>query len=156
MTPKALWIKQNEPHVWKNALHICEYQDYINYKLTGIICASSCNAAARWHWDGEECVDDDYNSFVDSGEFKSEDTSTDSSNQYRGRPMSLYAKLGISELADKLPKHCIGMGSLVGHLAKEAASQLGLREGLPVAQGKCSKYRHPRDLKIYFCFSIIR
>jgi ribulose kinase len=53
MTPKALWIRQNEPDVWENAKTICEYQDYINFKLTGQMCASSCNAAARWHWDGE-------------------------------------------------------------------------------------------------------
>ena len=117
MTPKALWIKQNEPKVWDDALTICEYQDYINFKLTNVICASSCNAAARWHWDGEECVNE------------SEE------NEYKGRPMSLYAKLGMSELADKLPKKCISMGSLVGHLTKEAADDLGLNQGLPVAQG---------------------
>ena len=121
MTPKALWIKQKEPHVWKKASHICEYQDYINYKLTGIMCASSCNAAARWHWDGEECIKADSNS--------------DKNDRYRGRPMSLYAKLGMAELADKLPSKCISMGTLVGHLTKEAASDLGLEEGLPVAQG---------------------
>lgn len=123
MTPKALWIKQKEPNVWKKALHICEYQDYINYKLTGIMCASSCNAAARWHWDGEECIKTD-----SSGDSEEND-------RYRGRPMSLYAKLGMTELADKLPSKCIGMGTLVGHLTKEAASDLGLEEGLPVAQG---------------------
>ena len=122
MTPKALWIKQNEPHVWKKAVNICEYQDYINYRLTGVLCASSCNAAARWHWDGEECI-------KVSGEGDSVD------DKYRGRPMSLYKKLGMSELADKLPKDCLCMGSLVGHLTKEAASDLGLKEGLPVAQG---------------------
>lgn len=120
MTPKALWIKQNEPRVWENALNICEYQDYINYKLTGIMCASSCNAAARWHWDGENCVSSDDN---------------EQSNKYEGRPMSLYEKLGMVELADKLPKKCISMGSLVGQLTKESASHLGLNEGLPVAQG---------------------
>ena len=56
MTPKALWIRQNEPQIWEEAKTICEYQDYINYKLTNIMCASSCNAASRWHFDGEECL----------------------------------------------------------------------------------------------------
>ena len=54
MTPKALWVYQNEPQIWNEAQTICEYQDYLNYKLTGKICASSCNAASRWHWNGEE------------------------------------------------------------------------------------------------------
>jgi len=118
MTPKALWIKQNEPEIWIKAKTICEYQDYINHKLTGVMCASSCNAAARWHWDGEECI-----------------KASDDANKYPGRPLSLYKKLGMPELADKLPKTCLPMGSLVGKLQKEAAEHLGLDEGTPVAQG---------------------
>lgn len=117
MTPKALWIKQNEPDIWKKAQTICEYQDYINYKLTNRICASSCNAAARWHWDGEESV------------------LADDSDPYRGRPMSLYQKLDMDELANKLPSKCLDMGALVGRLTKQAAQDLGLTEGLLVAQG---------------------
>ena len=118
MTPKALWIRQNEPEIWEKAKTIAEYQDYINHKLTGRICASSCNAATRWHWDGEECIK----------------ICTDN-NPYPGRPLSLYKSLGIPELADKLPKECIPMGALVGYLAEDAASHLNLPAGLPVAQG---------------------
>ena len=81
------------------------------------MCASSCNAAARWHWDGEECIENDDN------------------NPYKGRPMALYQKLGMLELADKLPSKCLPMGSLVGKLTKEAAEHLNLEEGTPVAQG---------------------
>eukprot|EP00429_Kryptoperidinium_foliaceum_P017639 CAMPEP_0176044908 /NCGR_PEP_ID=MMETSP0120_2-20121206/22290_1 /TAXON_ID=160619 /ORGANISM="Kryptoperidinium foliaceum, Strain CCMP 1326" /LENGTH=805 /DNA_ID=CAMNT_0017378313 /DNA_START=309 /DNA_END=2726 /DNA_ORIENTATION=+ len=117
MTPKALWIRQNEPKVWKNAKTICEYQDFINYRLTGEICASSCNAASRWHWDGEECILDD------------------PEGQSRGRPISLYQKLGIPELADKLPTRCLPMGAKVGTLTSAAAEHLGLPEDLPVTQG---------------------
>lgn len=118
MTPKSLWIKQNEPEVWEKAKTICEYQDYINYKLTGVMCASSCNAAARWHWDGEECLKPGNNK-----------------NRFPGRPMSLYKKLGMQELAEKLPQNCLAMGSIVGKLHKEAADHLSLNEGTPVAQG---------------------
>ena len=113
MTPKALWIKENEPDIWEAAVTICEYQDYLNYKLTNVMCASSCNAAARWHWDGEECI-------------KSSDL---------GRPLSLYETLGIPELTEKLPQKCIPMGALVGQLTTDAAKHLNLPEGLPVAQG---------------------
>lgn len=116
MTPKALWIKQNEPETWAAAETICEYQDYINYKLTGIMCASSCNAAARWHWDGEECI-------------------KESNKNEPGRPTSLYRKLGMPELAEKLPNKCLPMGSLVGKLTKEAAEHLGLDQSTPVVQG---------------------
>lgn len=118
MTPKALWIRQTEPEIWDKADTICEYQDYINYKLTGRMCASSCNAAARWHWDGEECV--------------KESTDVD---PFPGRPLSLYQKLGIPELASKLPKTCLPMGTLIGGLTEDAATHLNLPVGLPVVQG---------------------
>jgi ribulose-phosphate 3-epimerase len=121
--PKSLWIRQNEPHIWDEAQTICEYQDFLNYKLTGVMCASSCNAAARWHWDGEECI-------------KEADSEAGSENKkYPGRPMSLYKTLGIPELADKLPQKCLPMGALIGLLTPEAAAHLNLPQGLPVAQG---------------------
>lgn len=118
MTCKALWLKENEPETWSKAKYICEYQDYINYQLTGKLVASSCNAASRWHWDGEECLKE----------------STDA-DPYPGRPMSLYKKLGMPELADKLPKKCLPMGSVIGGLTPEAAEHLDLPSGLPVTQG---------------------
>ena len=117
MTCKALWLKENEPDVWSKAV-LCEYQDYINYQLTGKLVASSCNAASRWHWDGEECLKD-----------------PTEANPYPGRPMSLYKKLGMPELADKLPRKCLPMGSVIGGLSPEAAKHLGLPAGLPVTQG---------------------
>jgi ribulose kinase len=108
MIPKALWIQQNEPNIWAQAT-ICEYQDYINYKLTGRMCASSCNAATRWHWNGGNSED--------------------------GRPHSLYNKLGIPELADKLPRSCLPMGAIIGPLTKEASQHMGLPQDIPVVQG---------------------
>jgi ribulose-phosphate 3-epimerase len=115
MTPKSLWIRQNEPEVWEAAKTICEYQDYINYKLTGAMCASSCNAASRWHWDGEECLRD--------------------GPGHPGRPLSMYQTLGIPELATKLPQKCLAMGALVGRLTPQAAKHLKLPIGLAVVQG---------------------
>lgn len=118
LLPKALWLAQKEPQVYQAAATICEYQDYINFKLTGELCASSCNAASRWNWDGETCI-----------------LEADATQTYPGRPLSLYQTLGIPELAEKLPKRCLPMGATVGTLTKEAAKHLGLSEGLPVIQG---------------------
>jgi len=118
MTPKALWIKQNEPEIWEKAKTICEYQDYMNYKLTGTMIASACNAATRWHWNGDECIKE-----------------ATEKNKFPGRPMSLYKKLKIPELAEKLPAKCASMGDIIGSLTHEAARHLGLNEGTPVAQG---------------------
>lgn len=117
MTSKALWIRQNEPELWEKAQTICEYQDYLNFKLTGVICASSCNAASRWHWDGEECI------------------KAPTEDSLPGRPLSLYQKLGIPELAQKLPRKCLPPGAIVGKLTAEASAHLRLPLGLTVAQG---------------------
>jgi ribulose-phosphate 3-epimerase len=112
MIPKALWLKQIEPETYARTRYICEYQDYLNYKLTGIMCASSCNAAARWHWDGVECV-----------------------NEGKGRPLSLFQKLGMPELFEKLPSKCFAMGEKIGLLSKEAAEHLKLQPNIPIIQG---------------------
>ena len=83
MLPKCLWLKEEEAATWSQATTICEYQDFINFKLTGRMCTSSCNTAARWHWDGEAAID----------------------SPSRGRPLELIQKLGMSELADKWPRY---------------------------------------------------
>ena len=48
MIPKALWLKQKKPALFASAAKICEYQDYLNLKLTGVYCASANNVAVRW------------------------------------------------------------------------------------------------------------
>lgn len=117
LLPKAMWIKETEPEVWEKAHVICEYQDYINYRLTNRMVASSCNAAVRWHHDGWEVLD---------REGKEE--------EHAGRPMGLYKALGISELANKLPKTTLAMGDVVGGLSEAASKDLGLPEGTLVVQ----------------------
>jgi hypothetical protein len=34
---------------------VCEYQDYVNLKLTGRYCASANNVAVRWHFTVGRC-----------------------------------------------------------------------------------------------------
>jgi ribulose kinase len=128
LLPKAMWMKQNEPRVWEGADVICEYQDYINHRLTGRMVASGCNAAARWHHDGWEAVRGD-----DDGGDGGDDGGDDGSS--RGRPMGLYRALGMEDLAEKLPKVTLAMGDVVGGLADSASRDLGLPPGTPVVQG---------------------
>ena len=106
MIPKALWIKENEPAIFSQARYICEYQDYINYYLTGRMCASVNNVSIRWHYDVE-----------------------------KGWPKTLLKSLDLSELLDKWPRDIVKLGDIVGGLTKEAAGELGLMENMPIAQG---------------------
>jgi len=106
MIPKALWLKQKKPALFASAARVCEYQDYLNLKLTGVYCASLNNVAVRWH-------------FVDGA-----------------APKSLLEKLNLEELLDKWPKDVLAPGARVGAgLTEAAAAHLGLPVGLPVAQG---------------------
>jgi sugar (pentulose or hexulose) kinase len=40
MIPKCLWVKENMKETWDRAVHVCEMNDYINFKLTGSLVAS--------------------------------------------------------------------------------------------------------------------
>jgi len=107
MIPKALWLARHEPAVFDAAATICEYQDYLNFHLTGSWVASINNAAVRWHYR------------ADSG----------------GWPTTLLAKLGLDALAAKWPQAVARLGEVIGGLTPRAAEHLGLPQGLPVAQG---------------------
>jgi ribulokinase len=107
MIPKALWLKQMEPETFERAATICEFQDYLNYHLTGRSVASISNAAVRWHYQSAE------------GAF----------------PSGLLGRLGLDALIEKWPDEVLPLGEVIGGLTPDAAEHLGLPTGLPVAQG---------------------
>lgn len=51
MIPKSLWLKRHAPE-FAEAEVVCEYQDWLNYQLTGKWTASRNNVAVRWHQSG--------------------------------------------------------------------------------------------------------
>ena len=121
LLPKAMWIKQHEPDVYENAEIICEYQDYLNYRLTGKMVASGCNVAARWHHDGWDVLEKNHDS--------------DDNDHNKVRPMKLYEALGMKDLAAKLPKKTLAMGDVIGTLTEQAAIDLNLPKETLVVQG---------------------
>ena len=106
MIPKALWLKENEEATFEAATYICEFQDYMNFLLTGRMCASLNNISVRWHYSTE-----------------------------RGWPTSMLRTLGLESLSSKWPQEVLKLGDVVGGLTASAAAHLGLPIGLPVAQG---------------------
>lgn len=107
MPCKALWLKRNEPENYNAADVVCEYADWITYKLTGKWTANLCNISARWYYD----------------------------SACGGFPKSLYAAIGLEDVLDKFPQEIHMMGNHLGTLTKEAAEFLGLCEDTVVAQG---------------------
>ena len=107
MPCKALWLKENEPEVYASAQHICEYVDWLTYRLTDEWTASVNIASLRWYYDRA------------SGGF----------------PVSLYRAIGLEDLLDKFPQKMLDMGSVVGGLSYQVAEELGLHPGIPIAEG---------------------
>ena len=121
MLPKCLWVKEHRPDLWSRAFHVCEKNDFINARLTGVLTASGCNVAARWNWDAEEAT-------------------REGADHLAGRPVSLLRRLGLEELLSKWPQRCVPMGSVIGPLTEAAARHLGLTPGIAVTQGGPDAY----------------
>jgi ribulokinase len=112
MIPKALWVATHEPAIYAQATTICEYTDYITWRLTGRKAASLNQASVRWH----------YNKALG------------------GVPTSLLSKLGLDALPDKWPREFVAPGEALGPLTREAAEHLGLASSVQVVQGGCDAF----------------
>lgn len=107
MLPKALWLKRNVPDDFAAADVVCEYQDWLNFQLTGNWSCSLNNVSVRWHH----------------------------SVGHGGLPSSLLKAVGLEELEQLWPESVIAPGQLVGELTTRAAEHTGLAAGTPVIQG---------------------
>jgi FGGY-family pentulose kinase len=58
----------------------------------------------------------------------------------RGWPVSLYEKLGATDLLEKFPERILPIGENVGGLRSDIAAELGLTAGTPVAEGAIDAY----------------
>jgi ribulokinase len=107
MIPKALWLARHEPDVFSRAHTICEYQDFLNWRLTGRRTASLNNASIRWHYRARA----------------------------GGWPTSLLDRLDLAELQPKWPQEVVAPGEVIGPLTARAAEHLGLSQTVLVVQG---------------------
>lgn len=110
LVPKAMWLAQHEPHVYRGAEILCEAVDFINFKLTGEWAGSRLNATCKWNYDAE---------FDGQGAFFPE----------------LFAAFGVPDLLEKLPSRIVAVGEAVGTMRAEIAAELGISGTPLVAQG---------------------
>ena len=107
MPCKALWLKKNEPDNYARADKLCEYADWITYKLTGQWTANMSNISCRWYYDSRN----------------------------GGFPKDFYDQIGLSDALEKFPQKINHLGDVLGKIKKEAAEHLGLSEDTIVGQG---------------------
>lgn len=112
MLPKSLWLKENEPDVWKRAARIAECVDWLTFRLTGRWTASLNNVTCKWNYATPE----------------------------GGWPERLLNRLGLSDLLEKWPKEVLAIAEPAGELTEKAAKEVGLRAGIPVAEGGIDAY----------------
>jgi FGGY-family pentulose kinase len=107
LVPKMMWIRDNEPDIFKEAGYIVEVQDYINYYLTGNWVASVCQATCKSNYVEER------------GGFSAD----------------FFERIGFPEFFDKAITTVLNEAEPVGKIAKETAEKLGLPENAVVYQG---------------------
>ncbi|MCS7259196.1 MAG: FGGY family carbohydrate kinase [Anaerolineae bacterium] len=112
MPCKALWVKENQPEVWAQARYVGEYVDWCMHRLTGEWVGSINNTSIRWYYD----------------------------RNTGGFPTDFYEGIGLGDLLAKFPQRILNLGEVVGTLRPEAADALGLKPGIPVAQGGADAY----------------
>lgn len=112
MLPKALWLKNHEPDVYKSADRLVECTDWIMHKLTGNWTLALNHVAVKWNY----------------------------SKPDGGWPASLIDSVELDDIFAKWPKNIVPLGRGDGVLCKKAASHLGLIAGTPVAQGGIDAY----------------
>ena len=112
MLPKALWLKRHEPEVYARAGRIVECTNWFMRRLTGEWTLSLNHVAVKWNYARPE----------------------------GGWPLKMMAATGLDDLLGKWPERIEPLGQGGATLTREAAADLGLEAGTPVAQGGIDAY----------------
>ena len=107
MPAKALWVKRHQPEIFDEAEVVCEFVDWIGFRLTGRWTASLNNTTARWYYQG----------------------------RHGGWPTDLYGAIGLDDVLELFPREILPLGERQGELTPEVAAAIGLNAGTSVAQG---------------------
>lgn len=111
-TPKLLWLLENRPAVFDDAWQFFDLTDFLTWRSTGDLARSTCTVTCKWTYLAHERRwDDSYFRSVGLGVLADED----------------FSRIGQKVVEPGTP---LGTG-----LTEEAAAQLGLRAGTPVAAG---------------------
>jgi FGGY-family pentulose kinase len=112
MLPKALWLKRHQPAVYEQADRVVECTDWFMYRLTGDWTLSLNNVTVKWDYVRPD----------------------------GGWSSRLLGKVGLDDLPGKWPSTIVPLGKGESRLSAGAAGELGLRPGIPVAQGGIDAY----------------
>jgi FGGY-family pentulose kinase len=112
MLPKALWLKRNEREIYERAARVVECTDWMMFQLTGDWTLSLNHVAVKWNYARPD----------------------------GGWPVGLMRAVGLDDLLEKWPARIVPLGKGEAFLSENAARDLGLPVGIPVAQGGIDAY----------------
>ena len=111
-TPKLLWLKENRPQVFDAAWQFFDLADFLTWRATGDLARSTCTVTCKWTYLAhEKRWDPSYFHGIGLGVLAEED----------------FSRIGQTVVEPGTP---LGNG-----LTPEAAAELGLAAGTPVAAG---------------------
>jgi len=111
-TPKLLWLAQNMPQAFASAWQFFDLTDFLTWRSTGSLARSTCTVTCKWTYMAhEDRWDETYFRAIGLGSFADEG----------------FARIGTQIVPGGTP---LGAG-----LTAEAARELGLEPGTPVAAG---------------------
>uniref|UniRef100_UPI00237BCE25 FGGY-family carbohydrate kinase n=1 Tax=Arvimicrobium flavum TaxID=3393320 RepID=UPI00237BCE25 len=111
-TPKLLWLAENMPQTLASAWQFFDLTDFLTWRCTGSLARSACTVTCKWTYLAHERRwDDAYFRRVGLGAFADEK----------------FARIGTEIVPGGTP--------LGGGLTADAAAELGLEPGTPVAAG---------------------
>lgn len=108
-TPKLLWLSRHMPQTFQKAAHFFDLPDYLTWRATGSLARSACTVTCKWTYLAHE-------------------------NRWDA---SYFHAIGLGALAEedflRIGTDIRAPGTAIGGLNPEAAADLGLAAGTPVA-----------------------
>lgn len=111
-TPKLLWLLENKPEQFDAAWQFFDLADFLTWRATGDLARSTCTVTCKWTYLAHE----------------------------RRWDESFFREVGLGTLADeefeRIGRRIVDPGTRMGDgLTHQAAREMGLRPGTPVAAG---------------------
>lgn len=107
LIPKVVWIKRYDREVYDRSYKIIEQLDWINFKLTGCMAASICNATCKWNY------------VLSKGGFSRD----------------FFTEIGLEDYEEKLITKVLKIGGEVGTISEDFAKKYGINPNMKIVQG---------------------
>jgi ribulose kinase len=105
---KNLWVKKNQPEVYKKSKIIAEFTDWLTHEITEVWTVGISTATIRGYYDSRN----------------------------GGWPKDFYKRIGIGDIFEKIPSTILRLGTPVANGVSERFAKLtNLIPGTPVGQG---------------------